>query len=328
MRDFMIVALVTAVFFANPIAGYASSPVTLKLAGPTAIGTPTTKAGEKFVELVEAKSAGQLKVKYYPANQLGGTVAQIEAMQSGNIEMAQDALEWLGRYVKDFNIFGFSFVFRDGNHLETFISGPESEHMRKRMIDEWGIRILAANQVKAPRVLLSKRPVRSLDDVRGLKIRVPDIESYVECWRALGASPTKVAWGETYLALRQGVVDACEAPLDSVYGMKFYEPARYITLTNHLYTSLGIFINEKHYKKLPPEFQRILVEAAYEAGKFCKQIISEELDGHKAKMMKEGVTFIEVDRTPFRNRIITLASEMEKKGFWSPGLFGRIQGMK
>ena len=87
-------------------------------------------------------------------------------------------------------------------------------------MDEQGARVIANNWLRAPRVMLSKEPINSIEDMKDLKMRVPEIETYLESAKALGAKPTQVPWGEVYIALTQGVVEACEGPLDSVYSMR------------------------------------------------------------------------------------------------------------
>lgn len=311
----------------GPAATAASKTIELKLAGSTALGTPTTLAGFKFAELVKEKSGGELVVKYYPASQLGGSLAHVEAVRSGAVDMAQEVMEWYARFVKDWNIMALGFAFRDEAHLRKFLESDINAQIEQELVDKWGMRVIGRNWFKAPRVLLCRKPVRAVDDLKGIKIRVPDIEMYVKTWQALGASPTMVAWGETYMALRQGVVDACESPFDSVYGMKFHEAAPYIMRTNHLISAMCIVINDRKFQSLPAHLRSVLVESAAEAGEYHNSLVKTKLEEDIAKMKAEGATVIDVDLSRFQEKVKTIVPGLEAAGYWKPGLYSKIQEM-
>ena len=122
--------------------------------------------------------------------------------------------------------------------------------MEQQLIDQQGIRVVANNWLRSPRSISCAKEITSLGDLKGLKMRVPDIKSYMESATALGLGTAQVAWGETYLALQQGVVDACESPLDSIYTMKFYEPTKQVTLTEHIRDNAAVYMNDDLYGEL------------------------------------------------------------------------------
>ena len=115
----------------------------------------------------------------------------------GTQDMFQDAAEWMSQFEKDYNILAMAFAFRDQNHLQAFFNSPLNVEIKERLRKDRGIRIIAENWNRAPRDLVSKKPVNSPADLQGIKMRVPKIEMYLLVWKAMGTQPTQVAWGET-----------------------------------------------------------------------------------------------------------------------------------
>jgi len=172
------------------------------------------KTTARFVELSEKKSNGRIKWDYLCCDQLGGDIAQIEQMMANSIQAYGDVLDWWANWVKDFAIFGWGFAFRDNDHFAKFIESPVYREMADRLRTQNGLRILAAGPTE-PRMLWSKKPVGKLDDLKGAKMRVPEIKAYLMVWEALGTRPSRVTWGEVYLALKTGVVEGAEGPISA-----------------------------------------------------------------------------------------------------------------
>jgi TRAP-type C4-dicarboxylate transport system substrate-binding protein len=137
-----------------------------------------------------------------------------------------------------------------------------------------------------------------------------------------------VAWGETYLALMQGVVDAMEGPFDTLLPMKFYEAAPNISMTDHLISASSVSINDKKFMSLPKNLQDILVASSKEAGELFSKLGVEAMDKDKKEMESKGAKFITVDRKPFIEKVAPLAKEMEDQGKWIKGLYQKIQDLK
>jgi len=137
-----------------------------------------------------------------------------------------------------------------------------------------------------------------------------------------------VAWAEVYLALKTGTVDAAEGPLDQMYATKFYEAAPYITLTNHLQQVFTISINEAKFKSLPNATQDLLEKAALDAGEYFQKLLRDQFETNKAKMIAEGAIFRNIDTTPFQKMLTPVIADSEATGFWSKGLYQKIQDIK
>lgn len=302
--------------------------IVLKMGGIQSVDDSSTKAMNKMADIVDKKTNGRVEIQVFPASQLGDAVSQMEAVQFGSIDFFVDAGGWVSKFVPDKGVESLFFVFGSEDHYRKFLSSDLNKELEGQFTQETGIKIVANNWLRAPRVIVSKKPVKQMSDLEGLKMRVPDILTYLESVQALGARPTQVPWGEVYLALNQGVVEAAEGPLDAVYTMKFYESANNITMTNHIRDDMVVMINNKKFNSLTKEQQDIIVAAANEAGDWYTQTVKDNTTKFIDEMKKAGVNFIEVDKDPFIEKMVKTASQLENEDLWRKGLFEEIQQMK
>ncbi len=300
----------------------------LTIASLEPIGAPTTVSVEYLAKIVDERSNGRLKINPNPAGVLGTGLQIMEGVSIGTIDMVSMVLEWYAPFVKDINVYVMGFTFRDDDHFRKFLDSPIFADMKQQVLDTMGVRMLASNWIGLPRVLVSKKPVSTPADIANIKMRVPEIETYLKVWKGLGTSPTRVAWAEVYLALKTGTVDAAEGPLDQMYATKFYEAAPYITLTNHLQQAFTVGINDEVYASLPADLQKILADASVEAGEYFQNLIREEFAINRAKMIEEGAVISEVNTVPFQKMLEPVIKESEETGFWSKGLYQKIQDIK
>ncbi len=314
-------------FSATSVFG-AEKVVTWKLGMKAAVTSLEVQAANKFAELVKEKSKGRMVIHVYPAGQLGDSIPQIENVIAGAQEMYADSMGWNSQFVKDFNALTMPFLIRDLDHLRTFLASSIYAKWRQQFIDAFGVRILADNWIRLPRVLVLKRPITGLRDLQGMKLRMPEMEVYYETWKAFGTGPVIIPWAECYMALRQGVVDGMDSPLSSVYGQRFFEVAPYIIMTNHQTDPFNVLVNEKAYQSLPDDLRALLTESAREAGVWYTELVSKSFQDEKALMEKAGAKFIEIDTTEFVKNALPLARKFEEKGLWSKGLFEAISSLK
>jgi tripartite ATP-independent transporter DctP family solute receptor len=305
-----------------------AAPIILRLGTIEAPTNPFSLSCERMAKLLEERSGGRLKMEFFPASQLGNAITQIEGVMMGSQDMFATAAEWMAQFERNYNILALAFGFRDQKHLQTFFKSAINTEIKEAFRKDRGIRIIAENWERPPRVLLAKKPVYSPADLRGIKMRVPEIEMYLRVWKAMGTQPTQVAWGETYLALMQGVVDAMEGPFDTLLGMRFFEAAPQISLTNHLICAASVSINDKKFQNLPKDLQDILVGTAKETGDYFSNLTTESYDKDKKMMESKGAKFIVVDRKPFQEKMIPLVKELEGEGKLPKGLYQKIQDLK
>jgi len=303
--------------------------VTLTYGGIQSTEDNATKAMYKMAEIAKEKSGGTIEIQVYPASQLGDAISQIEGVMMGSQDMFIDAASFIAQFVPDKQVDSLFFAFSSEEHFKKYLNSELMTRVEETFLQERNVRVLNQGYLRAPRVMVSNKPINSIEDMSGLKMRVPEIRTYLESVRALGASPTQIAWGEVYLALSQGVVDAAEGPLDAVYSMKFYEGAPYVTMTNHIRDNLAVLINENKFNSLSDNQKQVLIEAAAEAGHWYTEQVSSNLDKVVENLKNEGAIIIEdIDVEPFVALMFEAADKLEQEGVWSKGLFKQIQELK
>ncbi len=319
---FVFVILFQIVFLGT---AFSAEKITWKLGGVHAVTTPETKGLIYFSELVKEKSDGNFVINVFPAGQLGKkAVTLIENLMMGSIDMFGNVMDWNQHLVKDFGIMAMPFAFKDLDAIKKFQDGELYKKMKNQMVEERGVRIVSDNWYRLPKVLLAKRPIRTLDDLQGLNVRMPSLKTYFETWKGLGAKPTTIAWSEAYLALKKGVVDGLDSPMGSIYGMKFYQAAPNIMLTYHLIAPFNLLVNEKKYQQLPDKYKKILIDAGKQAGDYYTKLVEDSFKVDKEKMIEAGARFIEVDKESFAKAAIPIAEKFEAEGMWQKGLFKTI----
>jgi tripartite ATP-independent transporter DctP family solute receptor len=228
---------------------------------------------------------------------LGGERDVAEGIQMGTVNGAI-----LGGILQNFDpamsILEFPFLFKNEAHVRAVMEGPVGDKIRARLIAKTGLRILY-HVMRTPRELTTKKPVKSLADVKGMKIRVPEMEAHLETWRALGATPTPLAFTEVYTALQLGTVDGQENPLGVIYANKFYEVVDYLALTDHLVGFMMIVMNNASFNKLDPGLQKALGQAAIDASRFNDTLLKSINAEIETKLfVKMKVT--KIDNGPWR----------------------------
>jgi tripartite ATP-independent transporter DctP family solute receptor len=305
----------------------ASAQKTLTLGGSDSVGSLLDRQNALFTKLVNERASGKLKINFIQGEQLGNDQQVIEQMIAGSVDIYGDVLDWYANWVKDFAIMGWGFTFRDPAHLQQFTESAVYQKLADELRAKQGIRILAASATQ-PRVMFANKPITKLDDISGIKMRVPEIKVYVKLWETLGARPSRLAWAEVFLGLKNGVVDAAEGPVSAAFAAKFHEAAKHIIRTDHIYSSAHITINEKAYQALSPELQEVVLAAAKEAVAWTRDQSSKDTEEALGKMAAAGATLHKIDASPIRARSEAAVADMEKDGAWSAGLWQSIQAIK
>jgi tripartite ATP-independent transporter DctP family solute receptor len=309
------------------MAAAASAATTLRVGVGTAPLSPETKALQEMARLVDERSKGELKIEVFDSDKLGESVAQIENLQLGTQDLLSNVADWYQYLDKDWAALAMPFLFDGVDHVKRFQATDTYKQWLQNMIDKSGVRMLADNWYRLPRVLLTRTPVFKPEDLEGMKLRMPNLDTYLETWGALGAKPTVISYSEAFLALKTGTVDGMEAPLSGIFSQKFYQAAPYITLTEHQIAPYTVIASEIVWQKLPPDQQAILAQAAKDAGDWYYKQILDGFAGQKRQMLKEGAAFIEVDKAPFAAKVDTVIQKFEDEGKLSKGLVQQIRSL-
>lgn len=302
--------------------------IKLKAGGISAPEATSSKAGVKFSELVKEKTNGAVEVEFYPAEQLGTGAEQIDNMLSGTQDIMVVTFDWLEALEKNYNLLSMPYVFEDMDHFKKFLDSPINEEMEESLLENHNIRVLANNLYRSPRVFQATKPVETPEEIKGMKIRVPDIPVFIEHAKQLEAVPVPIAWGETYLAFQQGLADGHDPTMETIYSSKFHEVAPYIMELNHSFSSAYITIEDDAFQQLNEEQQQAMIEAAQEAGLYHDQLVQEEVDNVRNVMLDEGAIFSTPDRKPFEEKVLPMAERLEKEGLWDEGLLEKVLDLR
>ena len=309
---------------ATLVGGAAQAETVLTFGGSDAVGSLLDRQNAMFAELVNQRAGGELTVNFISGEALGNDIQVIEQMMEGSVHLYGDVLDWYANWVKDFGILNWGFTFRDNDHMQAFLDSEIYADLAERLREETGLRILAVAPTQ-PRVLFARKAIESPDALTGVKMRVPEIRTYLLLWETLGTSPSRVAWAEVFLGLKTGVIEAAEGPVSAAFAQKLHEAAPFVMRTDHLVSTAHITINDATYESLPPELQQILLDTAQEVTQWARQQAEAETEDLVQQMAGEGATVVDVDPQPFAEEALGGVEAMEQDGEWSPGLWQKIR---
>jgi TRAP-type transport system periplasmic protein len=308
-----------------------AAKVELTLGTPGTPDEPTTQACVKFSDLAKTMSNGDINIKVYPSSQLGTTVQMVEAVRMGAQDFMVEQLTWYQEFegMSALRYFALPAGFRSPDQAKKFMNSARGKELQETLRTKHNIRFLDATWDRPARQVASRKPIYKLEDLKGLKIRVPEQELWVGAWKAQGTNPTPIAWPEVYTSVQQGVVDAMECPRSSIYNAKIHEQAKYIILTHHSLALISVAMNEKKFQSLTSEQQKILYAAAQEAGIYGNKLHKADDEGLDAKFKKDGATVIEIkDLAAFWKPQAAFIQDQDNKGKWPKGLQKEIDSIK
>jgi tripartite ATP-independent transporter DctP family solute receptor len=247
----------------------------LRLGHDQTDGHPYDLAAERFAEGVEEATAGAVRVSIFPAAQLGDSPEQLEGLHLGSLDVSLAAFSHASQFCPELGLFGAPFLFEDEQHFARVFDGEVGEILADACSERYAVRLLST-MTSGYRVLFNgKRPVETVADLRGLKIRVMAGEADALTWQEFGAIPVPMPYSEVYSALQAGVIDGAENEPASIFANKFYEAARYFAPTNHLVLPMGLFISEQSLARLTEEQRAIVVAEAREAAVWQRAMMAQ-----------------------------------------------------
>ena len=299
-----------------------------RLAYAMAQGSLPHGAAEKFASLVEERSAGKIKVKLYPNGILGNERILTESINLRSVDMIITGTSIIGFYIPEYTAFDAPFIFRDYEHLEKVLNGEIGDEIKSALYEKRKIHILSFF-FRGPRYMTTtNRIVRTPDDMRGLKLRVPEHPVYIKSWRIFGANPTPLAFSDMFMALKQGVVNGQENPLEVVYSSHLYETQKYVIKTDHLLSCYFASVGDYFYKKFDEKEQKLLKDAIIEASHYQNELMMQYEDEYIKKLIEAGIEFIDdVDREAFEDLALEKLPTIFKN-VWSPNIYQRIRNVK
>ena len=228
---------------------------------PTSLETPTGICTQLFKRLVEEKSGGAMEVQLFPALQLGKIVEQIEGVRSGTQEMMMSTPAWFSRFYAQIDVLSLPYLVTDWKSVGRLIKSDAFNKLSSEAEQATEIKIVGALPIGFRNVINSKRSVKKIEDLSGLKLRLQDSQVHLATFQALGASPIALPWAEVYQAVQTNVVDGLENNLTELLSFKFYEVAPYISRTNHFFSIFLVYLNKEFFDQLTNEEKRIIADA-------------------------------------------------------------------
>jgi C4-dicarboxylate-binding protein DctP len=290
----------SVVFAARPVRA-AAPKYRFKLSHHLQLNHIVEPMSQKFAAEVARRTNGEVEIKVFGAGQIGGLKDNAEGVRLGTLDFSCVDCAQIGLFHPRAGIISLPFLFRDYPHYQKVVQGPIGKQLADEILQKASIRILsywpAGFRIMASR----NKSIKSAADMKGLKIRIPEVPIYVETMKALGANATPMPWGEVYTALQTGVVDAIEVPSDTIFAGKMYEVSKFLSRTYHIFVDCNLVVSEKVYVTLPPDIQKTLYAVAKEVFWDWGAVESQKLDvSGWDSLIKAGMQGVEPDRESFR----------------------------
>jgi tripartite ATP-independent transporter DctP family solute receptor len=266
---------------------------------------------KNFETEIEARSGGEVDFVLVPGGQLGKDIDVINGLRLGTHEMTL-ACSPVQSIEPKLGIFEAPFMITNREQAKAIALGPIGDELMASLTSK-GVIGLTLTELGFRQITNNVRPIRTVEDIAGLKIRVPNSPFRQATYKALGANPTPIAFGETYAALRQGVVDGQENPLPSIFGAKFHEVQKYVTIANYLFTPCTIMASPTYFNQWSPEVQGWVRESARAAAEHSFVRGAELDEQYLAEMKKTSEVNYLDDPASFRAAVRPLWDEIAEK---------------
>lgn len=332
-RKLEIILVVFALLLIFSYANVFAADVKLTWSSISVPGDAHTEAMKVFKEEVENLSAGHITVDLYVAGQIYTQEAELAACREGTLDMSYYSDAWLAEFVPYLSMFSAVYTFSGYNHMNKVLNGEIGKKIFEEVAQKTGVRPLAAFYLGTRQLNLVEKvgPVRTPEEMKGVKLRTPASPTWIALGKALGGSPTPMSFGEVYMGLKTGAIEGQDNPLPTDKNAKFYEVTKYIVLTNHVVNSVWPTINEKKWQSLSDIDKLVIRKALEKARQFCAETNlkaeAELLDFFRG----QGLIVIEdPDREAFaayaKNSYATESKDISKN--WDMALYEEIQALK
>ena len=325
MRKRLALSLIAACALAAAVAAPAVAQTKLKWAHVYETSEPFHKHSVWAAEEIKKRTNGKYDIQVFPASSLGKESDINQGLQLGTVDIILTGASFAGNSYKPLAITYFPFIFRDAEHQLKYARSDVFRELAKGYDDKTGNHITALNYYGA-RHVTSNKAISKPEDMKGLKIRVPDAPAYLAFPKSLGANPTPIAFAEVYLALQNGTVEAQENPLPTIEAKKFYEVQKHIMLTGHIVDGLVTQVAPHVWSKLTADEKKIFTEVAQQAADRASNDIKKREVELVDFFRKQGLTISEVDRQSFQEAVLKNV-QLKSMGFTQED-YDKIQAAK
>lgn len=287
---------------------------------------PTTAAVIHMGEKLSAQTDGRLSIRMFPSGQMGDEGATLEKTRAGAIDILRVSMAPVGGILPEVSVFNMPFVFRDMDHQHKVLDGAVGVKLAKEITDSNLGLVFLGWMDAGSRSLITKKPITTLADLKGVKIRLQNNPIGLDTFKALGANPIVLPVGDVFASLQTGVIDAAENN-EPTFDTENYVVAgtKYFDLTEHFMIPEVLAFSKRKWNKLTPEDQALITKLAKEAQAEERVLWAQYVDKSKQRLQSQGVKFLPVDKQPF---VDATASVREKYGKQFSGLMQEIQDTK
>ena len=286
------------------------------------------QALRRFAELVNEQTAGALSISVFSESQIGPGTSQVDGLINGLIDIYAESLAFFGKHVDAIRPLSLPFFFDGEQHQQIFVSSKLFENEIRRPLLKLRVELLPVSWRRGPTiVMISKEPLWSPHDLRGRKIRCPNLEVWTRFFTLLGAQPVLVQWPDVEASFIRGDFDAMITNLSYVINMRLTRIARYVSLLNYRPTDLNFAMHLQRYRMLLPPLQQAVINAAEVAGQVCSQLLDATNDQIATVCEQDNAIFSTVPSGPWREQSRKAIIEIERRKFWRKGLYAEIQAL-
>jgi tripartite ATP-independent transporter DctP family solute receptor len=288
---------------------------------------PYHKALTQIADSLKQKTDGRVQVQVYPAGQLGNDPAVLEGMAMGTIEMGIMGGALLSPWYPAISVFDANYVFRSLDHVYKFTDSPAAQEMFDGLRSRRGIRVLDTWYYGTRQLTTKHKAIKTPDDLRGMKIRVPNTPLTIANIRAMGANATPMAFSEVYMGLSQGVMDGQENPLPTIVGNKFFEVQKNLNLTQHSIQATFPLISERVFQALSAADRAAVQDAVKGMRAAYNKMLLDREAADLAFLKERGMSIVTPDLEAFQAKAAKeIPGQFESQ--WGKGLYEKIQQMK
>lgn len=308
-----------------------AAAATWKLATDQALDSPEGRSYVKFVELVDKYSGGELKVEIFPYAQLGGEDAVLEQLSAGLVQINPNATSSAQKWVPDVKYVSAPFLFTDWDHWNRFMNSDMVKAWYGQLEDKVGVTVIGdpTEFLRGPyRVIVSKKPIKNLENLAGVKLRLHNDDLAVAAWQYLGADVRLLNWNEVYDGLNRGLVEAFNAPVSQVESTHAWEVAKNVGRQNEYWQGVAFYANADAYNGLDPKLKEAVDRAYSEAAAYATDLVTSGVTDSLKRLADEGVEYREIDTSGFVSRMQQFYAERNNAGELPGGFMDAVEATR
>lgn len=326
-----ITKLTIATAMALTLAAAAQAETTWRMATKQPVDSPEGQVFEKFADLTEQYTNGELKIDVFPNEQLGKEDAVLEQLQANIVQIYAEGFGYMKKWEPALAWVSAAFAFDDYDHWQRFMTSDTVSRWFDSAAEQSGVRPLGdpTRILRGPfRVMVSNKPVESATDIQRIKLRMHENKVAIETWDHLGAEVITLPWTEVYQGISKGIVEAVNSPIALVESMRFNEVAPHIARHDEYWQSIGFMVNEQALGALDEATREGLMKAYNEAGDLSQEIMFKEADEGIERMKAAGATYTVLDTAPMVESMREFYQQMAASGDLPEGFVEAIEASR